>query len=419
MAVVAVLVAGCGSQRVASSGNDMAVGGSDDLATPEQPDLATADFAVADLTAATIDDLALSDPPGAPTSVTATANAGGTISLSWLAPSNTGSSALSGYSIQSTPAGLATTTTTLNYTTPALTLGTSYTFDIRASNSFGTGPAATSSAVVAGDVPAAPTNVQATTPSGRFAVTWAAAADNGYAVTNYTVVLSPGSQTIQAGNQLTATLIRLTNSTMYTATVTATNSLGAGPSGMSNTATFNCSPVTYPNIDAVDSASVEYGALVQNVPEPSLYAYRGDNSDLYGWAKFPLATVKSWAQVTGITLGIKVQSAGGSPAPVLEAWYSGSDDWFRNMNGGTGPQPADIARTVAVTSTFSAAAINTFQSVGIVVGNHDWATDIVDGYVTLGVRNTTTPPAAGSSWAQYYSSDTVGNKPYLVLTTCE
>jgi Fibronectin type III domain/Pentapeptide repeats (8 copies) len=397
-----------------------------DLTQPPLPDLSGVDFsgvdfAGVDLTPPPAVDLAVSgDAPGAPTNVTATANLGGTISLSWLAPSNPGSSPISGYSIQSTPNGLTTTVATLNYTTPSLMLGTSYTFDVKAFNSFGSGPAGTSNAVVAGDVPAAPMNVNAMTPSGRYVVTWDAAADHGYPVSNYTVVLSPGgaSQTVP-GNVLTATLTLLTNLTTYTATVTANNSFGPGPGGMSNAAQFNCAAFTYPNIVASDSASVEYGSLMQTLPEPTIYGFRGDNSDLRGWAKFPLGTVKTWAKVTAITLEMKVKSQGGSPAPVLEAWYSASDNWFRNMNSGQGPQPTDISPGMVVSSTFAPGTNGNFQGIGISLGSHNWNADIADGYITLGVRNTSTPPVGGSSWGQYESSDTVGSKPYILLTTCE
>src|SRR5207253_1843774 len=140
------------------------------------------------------------------------------------------------------------------------------------------------------------------------------------------------------------------------------------------------------------SASVEYGSIIQNIPEPSIYGARADNSDYRGWAKFPLGTVKSWAVVTAITLEMKLESSSGNPAPVLEVWYSSSDNWFRNMNAGTGPQPADISPTVVVSGNFATGTINVFQGVGVIVGNHNWATDIVDGYITLGIRNTSVPP---------------------------
>jgi hypothetical protein len=169
----------------------------------------------------------------------------------------------------------------------------------------------------------------------------------------------------------------------------------------------------------MDSASVEYGSLVQTVPEPSPFGYRGDNSDLRGWAKFSLSVVPTWAQITSLTLFMKVGASGGSPVPVLEIWYSQSDGWSRNMNGGSGPQPVDISPTLLVSAQSGPAATNTFQSFSLLVGSHDWSGDIADGFITFGVRNTAGPPVAGSSYAQYYSSDLIANKPYVVAGACE
>src|SRR4030095_16584241 len=130
--------------------------------------------------------------------------------------------------------------------------------------------------------------------------------------------------------------------------------------------------------------------------------------------------VKSWAVITGLTMAIKVQDTFGSPAPVLELWYSSSDSWFRNMNGGMGPQPADIQQTAKVSTTFSPTTVNNYQSVGITLAAHDFQTDLADGVVTLGVRNTVTPPVGGVSYTQYYSSSAIaGNRPQLIVTTCE
>src|SRR5262245_11389322 len=347
--------------------------------------------------------------PGAPTDITAVARVGGTFDLNWTAPADSGSSPITGYSIESTPAGVSTTVAGLTLTTPALTPGTNYTFSVRAINSVGSGAPDDSSSVTAVDVPSAPTNVTATAPSGRAVASWTAADPNGSPITAYTVAASPGGASVQvAGNQTTATLTGLTNGTIYTLTVSATNAFGTGPGATSNQITANCSAASR-TLFATDSATVEYGPLVQTVPEPSLFARRADNSDTRGWAKFPLTTVVRWAQVTSITLNLKVEDTAGSPSPVLEVWTSASDGWFRNMNGGTGPQPADIQPTLAVSSTFAPAPINTFQAIGINVQAHDWSTDIADGILTLGVRNTVIPPVGGFSYSQYFSSDTPGN----------
>jgi hypothetical protein len=128
-----------------------------------------------------------------------------------------------------------------------------------------------------------------------------------------------------------------------------------------------------------------------------------------------LSNVKSWAVITALSLNIKVKDTAGSPTPIHELWYSASDSWTRAMN----PQPADVSRTVAVSSTFAPTTVNNYQSVGLSLAAHNFQNDLVDGTVTLGVRCTVTPPAAGFSYTQYFSSDTAGQRPQLIITTCE
>jgi hypothetical protein len=347
------------------------------------------------------------------------AQPGGIIQLSWSAPADSGSSAISTYEITSTPAGFSATEATTSRATTALSLGTSYTFSVKAVNSSGTGPAGTSNAAIAGDIPSAVTNLNATAPSGRAVATWTAASPNGHAISSYTIVASPGGKTLQvAGDQTTGTLIGLAKGTLYTLTVSAANDLGSGPGATSDGITANCSDTTH-TINAVDSASVEYGSLVQTFPEPSIYGYRGDNSDLRGWAKFALSLVPTWAQFTSMTLYMKVGSSGGSPTPVLEIWYSQSDGWSRNMNGGAGPQPVDISPTLLVSAQSGPGVNGSYQGFSILVGARDWSGDIADGFITLGVRNEAVLASNTNSTAQYYSSDSVATGPYIVAGACE
>jgi hypothetical protein len=270
-------------------------------------------------------------------------------------------------------------------------------------------------------LPAAPTNVVATAPSGRLVGTWNAAVNNGYNVTGYTMVANPGGKSIAVnGTTLTAQLANFTNGTMYTLSVTATNQFGTSLPGTSGTVTFVCSAHTYPNQDASDSASVDY-IMPLATAEPTLFAGRQSNpdSDEWGWAKFSLSNVKSYATITGLAMSIKVADSAGSPSPVLELWYSPSISWFRNMNANAGPQAADIPKGMNVSATFLPVALNNYQSVTLSLAGHNWQADLNNGLVTLGVRNTVTPASGAFSYTQYYSSDTAGQRPQLIVTTCE
>ncbi|MBI3966997.1 MAG: carboxypeptidase regulatory-like domain-containing protein [Chloroflexi bacterium] len=87
-------------------------------------------------------------PPGAPTSVSATA-LDGQAYVTWAAPAADGFSPILTYTVTSSPGGhVATTTGALSATVAGLTNGTVYSFTVAAANAIGAGPASTPSNVV-------------------------------------------------------------------------------------------------------------------------------------------------------------------------------------------------------------------------------------------------------------------------------
>jgi len=169
--------------------------------------------------------------PGAPTTpvVLATSSAT-TASASWSAPANDGGSTITGYTVTSSPGGLACTTATTSCTVTGLTTGTTYTFAVTATNGVGTGAASGDSLPLQVGTPAPPTGVRAGGGgNSQSIVTWnPPAADGGSAVTDYTVTSSPGG--LRCTTSTTGcTVTGLTNGTSYTFTVTATTTVGAGP----------------------------------------------------------------------------------------------------------------------------------------------------------------------------------------------
>jgi len=79
--------------------------------------------------------------PAAPTIGTATdLTTGGSVSVPFTAPSDTGSTAITSYSSLSTPGSFSSSNSVSPITATGLTNGTAYTFQVRATNSAGTGP---------------------------------------------------------------------------------------------------------------------------------------------------------------------------------------------------------------------------------------------------------------------------------------
>ena len=112
--------------------------------------------------------------PPAPTAVSATAGSDSAL-VSWTAPSVTGGSAITGYTVTASGDGGSETCTsaTTSCTVSGLANGTSYTFTVTATNGAGTSPPSTASTpVTPTGTPDAPTNVTVTGGDGQATVSW-------------------------------------------------------------------------------------------------------------------------------------------------------------------------------------------------------------------------------------------------------
>ena len=128
-----------------------------------------------------------------------------------------------------------------------LTNGTAYTFTVTATNGEGTSAASVASgSIIPASAPATPIAPVATSGNGRVSVTWTKPADNGSAVTGYTVTSSPGGKTCTASDADTLACIvtGLTTGTAYTFTVTATNGEGTSAASVASSSIIPASAPT-------------------------------------------------------------------------------------------------------------------------------------------------------------------------------
>ncbi|WP_100497625.1 S8 family serine peptidase [Geodermatophilus chilensis] len=199
-------------------------------------------------------------PPLVPALGAVTAGSG-SLTAAWGAPAGDGGSAVTGYVLRVLQGTTVARTVTLPATARSTTVtglvnGTGYAVTVAARNLIGTGAASVPSAVVAPrSVPGAPRFGTVTPGDGTIVVRWAAPPANGSPITGYTLTVATGTTTVRtltpAASATSETLTGLTNGTVYSLRLTATNALGTSPSS----AVLQVAPRTLPGVPVLDGVT--------------------------------------------------------------------------------------------------------------------------------------------------------------------
>lgn len=145
----------------------------------------------------------------------------------------------SSFVVTSSPDSITGSGTSSPIIVSGLTRGTSYTFTVTGTNSYGSSTSDASSAASFTTVPQAPTISSVTASPNTVAVAFTPGATGGQSITAYTVTSSPGNITA-TGSSSPISVTGLTNGTAYTFTVTATNSNGTSTA---STASSSATPL--------------------------------------------------------------------------------------------------------------------------------------------------------------------------------
>ncbi len=258
--------------------------------------------------------------PSVPQDVVAAAEDGGVV-LRWSAPADDGGSNVRHYQMRNAEGASVPASTRWISTGPSttgafrfLTNGTLYSFEVRAVNAQGDGPAAQIQATP-GFPPSAPRNLTATASHGAVTLEWEAPSDSGStAIDRYEYRYAEGatvpSETAwqSIANVLPRRVSSLTDGTAYAFEVRAVNDVGAGAA-----ATATATPVRHPTITAR--------------PEKAAYRFAEGASE------------------TSVAIVAEVESGGGRPSEVFEVSVS-----TKTVTGGAkfGADYATLSITVRI-----------------------------------------------------------------------
>jgi len=261
--------------------------------------------------------------PAAPTSVIGTVG-NSQVSLSWTPPSSSGSSVITNYTIRYSSDGGTNWSTfsraasiATRATVTGLTNGTSYLFQVAATNLAATGNWSMSSAALTPCIiPGVPSSIIGIGGDSQVSLNWTApSSDGGSAITDYTIQYS-GNDGVSwstfsrsASTATAATVTGLINGSSYRFQVAAVNAAGTGSWSSTSAAV---TPRTVPAVPTSVSSTAGNGRVSLSWAVPASiggsaitdYAIQYSSNGGTTWNTFPhAASMATAATVTGLTNG--------------------------------------------------------------------------------------------------------------------
>ena len=291
---------------------------------------------------------AVTTVPSPPIIGTASVSSTTAVSVAFTPPSG-GNGTITGYTVISSPGGLTATGTTSPITVSGLTANTIYTFTVTATNSGGTSVASSASTSVT-TISGSPTigtgtvlsstavNVAFTAPSGTGNIT-------GYAVTS-----SPGGLT-GTGTTSPITVSGLTANTIYTFTVTATNSSGTSVASSASTSvtTRPSAPIIgTTTVSSANSVSVPFIAPTEGDGTITGYIVTSSPGGLTGTGTTSPITVSGLSSNTIYTFTVTATNSGGTSVP------SNASTAITTITGSPTIGTASVSSTTSVSVNFTA-----------------------------------------------------------------
>ena len=349
--------------------------------------------------------------PGAPTGFSATAEVtlGGftQVALEWTAPAVDHDETITDYEYSSNNGNswrsTGSTSTSYDATQTSgsnpvdFTLGTEYTFRVRAVNSTGNGTQSASDTATPYNIPSAPADLTGSGSDGAAVLSWTAANANGQTLLRYEYSSDDGTTwrtTGGTGTSYTATQTSaatpadLVNDTAYTFRVRAVNSFGTGPE--SNSVSVTPTDSTVPGKVTGLTGSPGDGSMTLNWTAP------GDGgSDIirYEYDAY-LVSPGTWLTTGGTDTTVTVTQTTNGSYQMTNGQAFGFK--VRAVNSiGTGPESDQLAATPAnqppafATAT-ATRSVDENEAVGTNVGAAITATDPESNTITYSITGTNT-----------------------------